>query len=92
MKSASYLDLHLEIDGKAKPLSKLYDKGDDFSFRIVNFPFIRGNIPLAPVYLVFISQLVRYARAGAERMLPQMRGKLTMRNENLKLFFLYRYV
>ena len=38
MKSASYLDLHLEIDGKGKLLTKLYNKRDDFAFRIVNFP------------------------------------------------------
>lgn len=63
VKSASYLDLHLEIDGKGKLLTKLYDKRDDFSFRIVNFPFICGNIPSAPAYGVFISQLIRYARA-----------------------------
>ena len=30
---------------------------DDFSFWIVNFPFICGNIPSAPAYGVFISQL-----------------------------------
>ena len=32
-------------------------------FRMVNFPFICGNIPSAPAYGVFISQLVRYAMA-----------------------------
>ena len=62
VKSASYLDLHLEIDGKGKLLTKLYDKRDVFSFKIVNFPFICGNIPSAPAYGVFISQLIRYAR------------------------------
>ena len=47
VKSASYLDLHLEIDGKGKLLTKLYDKRDDFLFRIVNFPFICGRYGLA---------------------------------------------
>ena len=55
--------LHLEIDGKGKLLTKLYDKRIDFSFRIVNFPFICGFIPSAPVYEVFILQLICYARA-----------------------------
>ena len=59
VKSVSHLDLHLEIDGKGKLLTKLYDKRDDFSFRIVNFPFICGNIPSAPAYGEFISQLIR---------------------------------
>ena len=34
-----------------------------FSFRTANFPFICGNILLGPAYRVFISQLIRYARA-----------------------------
>ena len=48
--SATYLDLHLEVDGKRKLLTKLYNKRDDFSFLIVNFPFICGNIPSGPAY------------------------------------------
>jgi hypothetical protein len=41
----------------------LYDKRDDFNFPIVNFPFICSNIPAAPAYGVYISQLIRYSRA-----------------------------
>ena len=41
----------------------LYDKRDDFDFAIVNFPFLCSNIPLSPVYGVYVSQLIRYARA-----------------------------
>ena len=63
VKSASYPDLHLRIDGKEKLLTKFYDKRNDFLFRIVNFPFIGGNIHSALAYGVFISQLIRYARA-----------------------------
>ena len=44
-------------------MTKLYDKRDDFSSKIVNFPFICGNIHSAPAYGVFILQLIRYARA-----------------------------
>jgi hypothetical protein len=35
----------------------------DFNFPIVNFPFISSNIPAAPAYGVYISQLIRYSRA-----------------------------
>ena len=42
---------------------KLYNKRDDFNFPIVNFPFICSNIPTAPAYRVYISQLIRYCRA-----------------------------
>ena len=62
VKLASYLDLHSEIDGKRKQLTKLKDKRKDFSFRIVNFPFICGNMPSAPAYGFFISQFLHYAR------------------------------
>ena len=40
-----------------------YNKRDDFNFNIVNFPVICSNIPAAPVYGVYISQLIRYSRA-----------------------------
>ena len=41
----------------------VYDKRDDFSFRIVNFSYIDSNIPANPAYGVYISQLVSgYAR------------------------------
>jgi hypothetical protein len=36
--SASYLDLHLEIDSEGWLRTKLYDKRDDFNFPNVNFP------------------------------------------------------
>jgi hypothetical protein len=36
---------------------------DDFNFPIVNIPFICSNIPAAPVYGVYISQMIRYSRA-----------------------------
>ena len=42
---------------------KRYDKRDDFNFHIVNFPLLRSNIPAAPAYGVYISQLIRYSRA-----------------------------
>jgi hypothetical protein len=32
-------------------------------FPIVNFPFICSNIPAAPAYGVYISQMIRYSRA-----------------------------
>ena len=60
---ASYLDLHSEIDSEGRLRTKFYDKRDDFNFPIVNFPFICSNIPAAPGYGVYISQLMRYSRA-----------------------------
>ena len=61
--SASYLDLPLSIWRNGQLLTSLYDKRDDFNFHITNFPFLSSNIPSSPAYGVFISQLIRYARA-----------------------------
>ena len=61
--SASYLDLLLSIGRDGQLHTSLYDKRDDFNFHITNFPFLSSNIPSSPAYGVFISQLIRYARA-----------------------------
>ena len=61
--SATYLDLLLSIESDGQLRTSLYDKRDDFNFHITNFPFLSSNIPSSPAYGVFISQLIRYARA-----------------------------
>ena len=58
---ASYLDLLFTQDRSNNIITKLYDKRDAFGFHIVNFPFMSTNIPSAPAYGVYASQLVRYA-------------------------------
>ena len=57
-RSASYLDLHLEINSDGRLRAKLYDKRDDFNFPILNFPFVCSNIPAAPAYGEYISHLI----------------------------------
>jgi hypothetical protein len=61
-KSASYLDSLLNIGSNGRLKILLYDKRDDFDFAIVIL-FLSINIPLTPVYDVYISQLIRYAGA-----------------------------
>jgi hypothetical protein len=56
--SASYLNALLNIDAGGKRKTQLYDKRDNFSFAIVNFPYICSNIPLSPAYGAYISQLI----------------------------------
>ena len=56
------LDQHLEINSQGRLRTKLYDQRVDFNFPIVNFPFICSNIPAAPIYGVYISQLIWYSR------------------------------
>ena len=60
---ASYLDVLLSIGGDGQLHTSIYDKRDDFNFNITNFPFLSSKIPASPAYGVFISQLIRYARA-----------------------------
>ena len=63
--SASYLDLLLSIGRDGQLHTSLYDKRDNFNFHITNCPFLSSNIPSSPAYGVFISQLIRYARASS---------------------------
>ena len=62
---APFLDLHLSIsNGFAS--SKIYEKGDDFDFDIVNFHFLDGDVPRRPSYGVYISQVTRFARVCSQ--------------------------
>ena len=58
---APFLDLNLCISNGTVS-TKIYDKRDDFDFDIVNFPFLDGDVPS---YGVYISQLIRFARASS---------------------------
>ena len=44
--------------------TKIYDKRDDFNFKIINFPNMCSNIPASPAYGVYILQLIRYVRTS----------------------------
>ena len=61
---ATFLDLHLSISYDIVS-TKIYDKRDDFNFEIVNFPFLDGDVPRSTSYEVYISQLIRFARASS---------------------------
>ena len=61
--SASYLDILLSIESDGQLRTYLNYKRNDFNFHITNFPFLGSNIPSSPAYGMFISQLIRYARA-----------------------------
>ena len=57
-----YLDTNIKAGDNTPFHISIYDKREDFAFRIVNFPHMDSNIPANPAYGVYISQLVRYAR------------------------------
>ena len=58
LKLLFYLNLSIHNDIVS---TKIYDKRDDFE--IVNFPFLDGDVPRRSSYGVYISQLIRFARA-----------------------------
>ena len=59
----SSLDKRIRNEDSNTPFHlSVYDKRDDFLFRIVNFPHLDSKIPANPAYGVYISQLVRYVR------------------------------
>ena len=59
-----FLDLNLCISNGTVS-TKIYDKRDDFDLDIVNFPFLDGDVPRRNSYGVYISQLIRFARASS---------------------------
>jgi hypothetical protein len=65
-KYASYLDLHLAINSRGRLKTQFCDKCDDFTFQIVDFPFISSNIPASPAYGVYLSQRMYFSRFCAQ--------------------------
>ena len=61
---APFLDLNLCISNGTIS-TKIYDKRDDFHFDKVIFPFLDGDVPRRTSYGVYISQLIRFARASS---------------------------
>jgi hypothetical protein len=96
--SASFLDLYLEFDDSGQISTKIYDKRNDFNFKIMC-----SNIPASPAYGVYISQLIRYARASSNysdflkrhlhlrnRLLDQGYNKIRLIRSLKKLIFRYQ--
>ena len=59
--STPFLDLSIIIKNSII-FTKIFDKRDQFNFKIVNFPVLSGNIPINSSYGVAIGEWVRYAR------------------------------
>ena len=60
-RKCNYLDMSISIyRGKFKVT--LYDKRNDYSFNVISYPYLDGNVPNNLSYGVFVSQLVRFAK------------------------------
>ena len=51
---ANFLELHLSISNDIV-CTRIYDKRADFDFKIVNFPFLVGDVPRSTSYGVYLS-------------------------------------
>ena len=61
---AAFLDLGLSVrDGLVS--AGVCGGRDGFDFGVVDFPFLGGDVPQRPSYGVYISQLIRFARASS---------------------------
>ena len=58
------LDLHLSISNDIVS-TKIHNKRDDLDFEIVHFPVLDWDVPRSSSYGVYISQLIRFARASS---------------------------
>ena len=56
--------------------TKSYDKRDDFDFVNVIFPYLDGDVPRSASYEVYISQIIRFARASSHVANFNTRNKL----------------
>ena len=63
-KEAAFLDFHLSISNDIVS-TKIYDKRDDFDVKMVNLPFFDRDVPRSTSYVVYISQLIRFARESS---------------------------
>ena len=83
--------------------TNIYDKRDDFNFKIINFPNMCSNIPTSPAYGVYISQLICYTRPSSNysdflkrnihlrnRLLDQGYEKIRLIRSLKKFIFLYQ--
>ena len=59
-KETSFFDFNIKVIGKDNH-TNVYDKRDDFGCPIINFPWLNGDVPRLPSYVIYISQLVRFA-------------------------------
>ena len=61
---AAFLDLLLSNSNDIVS-TEIYDKRDNSDFEIVIFPFLDGDVPCSTSYCIYISQLIRFARASS---------------------------
>ena len=80
--NVTFLDLQISIQKKTL-FTETYDKRDAFSFGIVAYPDLSGNIPKKQAYGVCTSQLLRHAQAS-QRPQSMLEDKIEDKKWNLE--------
>ena len=60
-------------------------------FEIVNFPFLDGDVPRSTSYGVYISQIIRFARASSYVADFNTRNKLLTQNDQRSFVYIRWY-
>ena len=60
--STNYLDMNISVVND-KFQYKLYDKRNDFDFKVISLPNLKSNVPINASYSVIYSQITRYFNA-----------------------------
>jgi hypothetical protein len=60
-RSASYLDILLNVNSNGRLTTTLHDKRNDFDFAMIIFSLLSSNVPVSLAYGVNICQVIRYA-------------------------------
>ena len=47
---ATFLNLYLELDDSGQLSTQIFDKRDDFNFKVIKFPNMCSNIPASPAF------------------------------------------
>ena len=61
--NTNYLDMNISINNK-QFIHKLYDKRNDFTFKVISMPNMSSNSRFRPTYGVLYSQIVRLFNAN----------------------------
>ena len=93
--NGNFLDMNISCDNQKLFNYTLYDKRNDFGFKVISMPNLSSNIPINQAYGVFYSQIVRIFNANNTAHLFIRNIKLLiekMCHQNFNLRKLYKYL
>ena len=92
--NVTFLDLNISVEDN-KFTTQLYDKRNDFDFKVISMPNLKSNVPERRSYDVFYSQLFRLCNAntslqGFIKDVKALKDKLL--HQNFKIDLLNKYI